>query len=146
MENGFTLFEILLVVTLVAILATTLFGLPVRFADSLGADAAIQTVGVAAERAQSLAYAMVGDQAWSIHVASSSAVVFQGATYASRDESADEVFVFPVSISVATASDNDIIFGKGTGVPAGDATIRLMRNDLDREVTISSGGLIFYAP
>jgi hypothetical protein len=94
-------------------------------------------------RAQAFAAVGVRSSGFGVHVVTSTNgaayTLFQGATYAARDATYDEVFTLPATVMLAaTISGNgpDIIFLQGSGKASTTATLTLT-NDVNQTATIT---------
>lgn len=142
MYRGFTLIEVLLSVSAITILAG--FSIPVVRTMFTKNDLDIATVTTAQtlRRAQNLSQTVTSDQNWGIKVQSGSITLFQGASYASRDSSFDEVFVLPASITPSGISET--VFTKLSGDPQTTGTITLSTDNDSDSVIINSKGMVNY--
>ena len=141
--KGFTLIEILLVVALFGILA----GLSIPFYQSYqqrnDVSVAADTVVQSARRAQQLARAVDGDARWGLHIASGAITIFQGDTYAGRDQTEDEVI--SISSAVGVSGDTDILFEKVTGYVTDTTSSTLSAtNGGSKTITVNAFGTVAY--
>src|SRR3989338_1847 len=121
--RGFTLLEILLVISLIAALAAISVPVNQGWQQKNDLDIAVNTFVQNSRRAQTLAQGMASDTSWGVLVATSTLVLFQGASYAARASSTDEITDFGSDISVSGAAE--IVFAKFTGFPAAATTTTL---------------------
>jgi len=136
--RGFTLVEMLLVLGLIAALAAGAAGIERSRVSGRAARAAGESLVTALREAQARAAAMAGDDGWSVHVASDSATVFRGASFAGRDPDDDRVVAFSLPVSVA--GPEDVLFAKG-----GDTDAASISFHADRDiwyVRINGEGMI----
>lgn len=141
--RGFTLIEILLVVAMITIVAGTGF---LVLGDIVATDVrntAAQLVTQSMRRAQLSSRNMREDDMWGVYVSSSSATVFRGDTYTTRDAAYDEAFPFPRSVTVSGTTE--FVFGKGTGLVPAPATVSMTFNDETLSVSINAIGAIHHA-
>ena len=142
-QRGFTLLEALLTIALISSVAA--FSLPVAVSFQTGNDLDDATSAVAQglRRAQTLSRAQENDTTWGLYVQVSSVTVFQGASYAARDASYDEVFEIADTITVGGLQE--VVFDKLTGEPQSTGTVLLDAvNNESRSVTINSKGAVDY--
>ena len=133
----------LLSVAIIAVLAG--IGAPIyqSFQNRNDLDIAAQTLVQGARRAQVLAQAVDGDSSWGVYVATSTVVIFQGDSYATRSSSFDEVL--PISGSILVSGASDYVFSKLEGIVASNATTTFTSvNNEVRAVGITSKGLVDY--
>ena len=140
--RGFTIIEVLIVLSIVAILSG--ISLPVYKIMQQKNDlkmAGYVTVS-AMRRAQILAQAAKEDSSWGIHIENSQVIVFKGSNYANRNTSRDENFVVPSHIS--TGGLTDIIFDKLTGMPQSIGLITFSISNDSINIIINEKGAIEY--
>ncbi|MBI4272841.1 type II secretion system protein [Candidatus Uhrbacteria bacterium] len=141
--KGFTLLETLLVIALVALIFVA--GMPVYLSLMFRNDLAIgqNTTASLLRRAQLLSQGVDGDSGWGAKIQSGSITLFQGASYASRNTTRDEIHEIPSSINVAGAQE--IVYAKFTGLPSATGTITFTAsNNETSTVTINGKGTISY--
>lgn len=142
-QRGFTLIEVLLSVAILTLL--TGISLPVyeSFARRNDLDVKTQTVVSAIRRAENYARHMRQDSAWGVEVLSTGVTVFKGSTYASRDQSFDEIT--PISGTTTVSGVSEIIFAKMTAAPNTTGTITLSSTANDtRAIVVNAKGMVSY--
>lgn len=141
--KGFTLIEVLLSVSLVALIAglaaPVLFSLPGR----TDFDAAGMNVVNTIRRAELLARGGTLDTPWGVRIETSRVVLFSGPNFASRDQSRDEEIIFPNG--VVAAGLNEVVFSKLRGEPSATGTI-LLTSPAGKlaNISVNSKGLVQY--
>ncbi len=142
-DKGFTLIEMLLSVAMIGLIAG--MGAPVYQVFQNRNDLAIAatTLAESLRRAALLSRAVDGDSGWGVYVATSTVTVFKGATYATRDTSADEATITSDGIGVTGTSEYQ--FTKFTGLPSavGTTTLTSLNNET-RVITINAKGTVTY--
>lgn len=140
-ELGFTLLEIFLVIGLISMIAA--LALPVYhdfqvrndLENSL--DMTVQTL----RRAEFLAVSGDGNDDWGVYFQETQVTVFNGPSYAARDQNKDELFF--LFQSVTHSGMNEIVFTKSTGIPTGFGDIVLTgANNEVRTISVNSKGMI----
>lgn len=141
MLRGFTLIEILLSLSMMAVIAA--FSLPVAQNYQLrsGLHVAKDTTAQQLRRAQSLSIAGEGDDTWGVAIQNGSVTLFKGSSYASRDTSYDEVNA--IQTSITTSGISEVVFTRITGEPSTTGDINLESAASQTEIiTVQSNGLI----
>lgn len=140
-QEGFTLIELILVISLMLILGTlgTAFG--ARFLTQNGvSNATDQLIG---DLRQAQIYAMIGKQNsnWGVNFASNTITLYKGATFASRTSAFDATFSVNANISISGFSDDN--FTRVTGLPGFTTpqTITISGTGETKTITINSQGV-----
>ena len=142
-SQGFTLLEMLLSISLIALLAGMFLPLYSAVYVKNDLDLAASAIVQDWRRAQLLAQAVDGDSTWGVHVQTGSVTLFQGPNYVGRAIAFDEVFTFSDTITLAGLTD--VVFSKmlGEPTPAGTLTVTASNNDV-RAITLTSKGTLSY--
>jgi len=142
--KGFTLIEVLLSVTLIAILAA--FTTPVYLSFFLSNDVALVTSDLASSlrRAQLLSRSGASDSPWGVAIQNQQIILFQGTTYAARDTTFDEITTFGSIIDVTGITE--VTFSQLYGIPSttGATTFTSAENNVSKTITINEIGLVSY--
>ena len=120
-EQAFTLTEILVVLALLGVLATFTLFISLDYYRSATLRSERDTVVTILEKARSQSMNNIDQSPHGLHITTSSYILFEGSTWASRAQALD--ISFPVSGGV-TATGNDIIFSQLSGATTA-ATIYL---------------------
>ena len=144
MKNaGFTMIELLLSISIIAIIAG--MSAPIYQAFQVRNDLDIATVSIvqSLRRAQILSEAVDGDSSWGVKVQSGSIILFKGVNYATRDINFDEKF--DVSASITPSGVSEVAFTKFTGIPqvTGNIILTSYTNET-RTITINTKGMVSY--
>lgn len=93
-------------------------------------------------RAQTYARAVKDDSTWGVAVVSGKAVLFKGASYATRDAAFDENII--ISSAITTSGLNEVVFAKLSGAPAttGTTTLTQSSTNTSQTVTINAKGMV----
>lgn len=140
--KAFTLFELLLSMSLIAMIAV--FAIPFfqsfQFSNEL--EVANDIVAQSLRRAQLLSANGENDSSWGVYVQSGSVTIFEGTSYATRVVASDEIS--EISTRVNIAGLQEIVFQKLTGETANVGTIILSIAGDTRNININSKGRITY--
>lgn len=139
--RGFTLVEMLLSVSIITLLVGLSVPVYATFVGRNDLDVTRQSLVEALRRAQTYARAVEGDSTWGVAILSSQAVLFKGASYATRDAAFDEII--PMEGNV-TNSGGEIVFSKLSGTPNASASTTLTQTTTNdsRTVTINAKGMV----
>lgn len=142
-QQGFTIIEMMLSVSIIALLAG--LSLPVynSFQTRNELDSTALALVSSLRRAQIYARGAQNDLQWGVRVQSGAITLFRGNVFASRDTAYDEVTTLPPTMAVSGTSE--VIFTKLTGLPAaaGSTTLTAANNET-RTVTINAKGMVSY--
>lgn len=141
--SGFTLLEVLLSLALIGVLASISMPFYQSFQNKNELDIAVNTIAQSLHRAQVLSQAVDADNTWGVYIQSTSTIMFQGSSYATRDENYDEVFEF--NSTLTTAGLAEVVFTKLYGEPQSSGDIILTTNNNDsKTITINAKGTVDY--
>jgi prepilin-type N-terminal cleavage/methylation domain-containing protein len=143
LNKGFTLPEVLLSLTLLAIIGGMTIPMYRIFIVRNDLDSAATTLAQNLRRAQTLAWAGDGDMSWGVHLGVGSILLYKGTSFATRDTNFDENTSIPTTIAVSGI--NDILFTRITGIPNATGTFTLTSQTSEiRNVTINEKGMVDY--
>jgi len=140
---GFTLIEVMLAVVLVGLLAG--IGMPVYYSLQTRNDLDIAAAAVSQNlrRAQVLSQSVDGDRSWGVRIDPGNVIVFQGSSFASRDQSFDETF--SIAENIVISGPNEIVFSKLAGLPQSTGNIMLTSSaNESKTITINAKGTVSY--
>ena len=141
-HTGFTLIELILSVGVLSILLMIMVPLTQRYITRNNIDVSANVVVQDLYRAQHLARSGENNGNWGVRVQSGVVTVFQGDSYASRNQSKDETYSFATSIVVT--GQNEYVFNKFTGKPSSAGSTTLTTNSDTKVISVSSDGVIEY--
>ncbi|MFH1546939.1 MAG: type II secretion system protein [bacterium] len=142
-ESGFTTLEIMLVVSLIAIVAAATIGIYFTAKRRSDLDTSINVTTQYIRRAQVFSQSGKKDSEWSVRITDSKVLLHKGPDFDSRDQDFDEEYLFPSSLTHSGLSD--ISFSKLEGIPSVTGTIQLQ--DITHNsatISINSKGLVDY--
>lgn len=155
LQKGFTLIEILVVVTIFAGLVAISLGAFDQFSKNISVANDMQEFYAIVKLAQSKTLASDSQSQYGVYVNTSASphayTLFKGATYATRDVAAD--LVYPLSsrtefAGVAFGSGNEMVFDRITGYTSqpGSASIRLKADTSNvKTLYVSGTGIVSFA-
>lgn len=120
---GFTIFELLIVISLVAIIGVMIVpsyrGYAFRSELVIARDVVTQVLN----QAQNNARSGKGDSSWGVHFGTGQIVLFKGSAFTAFAPATDNLFWIPSSVTITGPAD--VIFFKLTGLPNWSGTINL---------------------
>lgn len=137
---SFTIIEILIVLAILAIVI--LIGTPITldFYLSFIFHSSIDDLVSLTRKAQSLSITNFNQASSGIYITPDKFIVFQGASYASRNQQFDEEYSKPPKITIS--GTNEIIFSPISGRPNANATITLSSYNRSANIYINKEGSI----
>lgn len=142
-RNGFTLLEVMLSVAILTLL--TGLSLPVyeTFMRRNDLDLTAQQLAASLRRAGTYSRGVNRDSAWSVEVQPTAVTLFQGINFAGRNQSYDETFAMPASITISGLSE--VQFAKLSAAPNTTGTITLTSSaNATRTITVNAKGMVEY--
>ena len=88
------------------------------------------------------AQAVVEGSGWGVHAETGAVIIFKGSSFASRDQTCDEVFSFSGSIAITAPAD--VFFAPLYGTPVAPAVWELSGIGETRSVSVNSLGILSY--
>jgi prepilin-type N-terminal cleavage/methylation domain-containing protein len=145
--RGFSVFEILIVVAIVAMLSVIAVYGSYHFARSSEAQAAADNIISALSEAHSFTLSSKNDMQYGVHLESGQAVLFSGATYSSSGPN-NKIFSMPRGAYISAITLNggvtDVVFARMTGEVGGygRVVVSSKSHDVpDKTITILSSGI-----
>lgn len=141
MKKGFTILEMLLVLTIVAFLAGVSAPIYMSFQARNELNVATTILVQSLRRAQTLSRAMENDETWGVYLDGSDLTIFNGASYSARNTEYDEIF--SVGPLIYFSGNSEIVFDLSTGETSdtGDIIINSNNNET-RTITINAKGMV----
>ena len=141
--KGFTLIEILIAVTLLAVLMGLTIPVGLRFLKNEQLTSAVDEVMQTLRRAEEFSRIQERDSSYGVFFTSSGYTFFKGGSYSGRDVAYDEIYELPSGVSVTTnLAENDVVFGKLDGIPSESGLISLTNSSGSESIEINSAGRI----
>lgn len=139
-STAFTLVELLLVMVVVMGIGT--FSV-VFFSRFLMQNAVVDTQDrLVGQLRKAQMYAMMGKRngSWGVHFGSNKITLFQGASYAARDVSVDEIFTENANVNISGFTE--VIFSKTSGLPSSTGSYTIAGGDTSKQVIINLQGVV----
>jgi len=142
-RRGFTLLELLLTVSTIAVIAGFSLPLFLRAQNKNDLDVAAQSYAQALRRAQVLSVASQDDSAWGVRAESGQFVIFKGTSFVSRDSTLDETTSIPTNMTLSAPTE--LYFNKLSGAPSSTPSLSLtsVQND-SKTITINAKGIVSF--
>lgn len=141
-KGGFTLIEVLVVITVLGLLISISTVGFTNFRTHESLRIALSGVVEATRRAQVSAIEAKGDSEWGVFFQSDRVVVFKGSSYASRDNSYDQTLVVPGGVVISGLSE--VVFDKLRGTTTNIGIITLTNSYGTSNITINDKGTLSY--
>ncbi|HEU4965936.1 MAG TPA: prepilin-type N-terminal cleavage/methylation domain-containing protein [Candidatus Saccharimonadales bacterium] len=138
--QGFTLLEMLLSLTIIAVLAGLSLPVYMRLQQAQDLDGSVQKVVDDLRRAQLYSRDGYMDSTWGVHVATGAVTIFQGNSFATRNSTYDEVKSLPGAIVIT--SPTDIWFSKLYAQPDTASIITLTVAGMQKTIQVNSYGMV----
>lgn len=140
--KGFSLVEILLTMALISIVLVVSIPAYRKLQSENDLSIAVSTLSQALRTVELKAQGIDEGSGWSVHIATSTIVVFSGSSFSARDQTQDEVFSFSGSVVITTLAD--VFFAPLYGTPLAPATWQFEANGQTRSVSVNSLGILTY--
>ncbi len=124
-HSGFSLVEMLMVIGIIGVVGGITVPLYRDYQVRNDLNVATEQVTQGLARARLLSQSAQGDAGWGFYIPDG--VLFKGDSYATRDESADEIYEMPSTI--ATSGLTEVSYSKNKGVPGEIGQITLTAQD-----------------
>lgn len=141
-KRGFTLIELVLSVAVLSIILLISIPLTQRYVVRNDMEVLSNIIVQDLYRAQNLARAGENNGNWGVYLQGGSATVFQGDSYASRNQAKDETYSFSSSITIA--GQQEYVFAKFSGRLSVPGSTTLTINNDSRVISVGSNGVIEY--
>lgn len=141
-QSGFTLVEILIATAIMALL--TAIALPIGLDSYRSYVLSSETRGIVSilRRAQALSFANSHAKSWGVSFQSGEHILFQGDSYALRNNLFDEVYIDPPVLNIT--STGDVVFAPIVGSAQASTTVTISNGVRTQSVLINEHGTIFW--
>lgn len=137
--NAFTLIEVMLSVSLLALISGGAFYLSNNIISKSNTGSAKDIVETALYKAQQEAISGKYDSNIGVKIGQNSVVIFSGDSYATRDVDKDSPFDYPSPISVS--GTDEFVFTKVTGKSSASNTVSITSNNSVEVVRVNLYGV-----
>lgn len=150
-HRGFTLMEVLIVLTIIVITIVGSTALYKSLQTSGQLNEQTSAIIQALRTAQFRALEGIGDTSHGVYFDNNAQgddrlIVYQGDSYASRNPASDSIEVFPSSVSLTlslSTSTPEIIFARQTGIPSASGTVILtLTGHGSRSIVVNRLGMV----
>lgn len=143
-EDGFTLVELLIVIAVTLALAATAMPLYGRLQSARQLDAEMTLIIQNLRLARGRSVAGINNSVHGVEFASNRYILYQGSSYAARDEDFDQVFVLDSSLTISSnLASNEVDFSKGIGLPDNTGSITISHGVTgSRVISVNSLGKV----
>lgn len=138
-EKGFSLIEMLLVISITAIIGATTIPVASNFLARNHLKNKTNEVISSLRTAQINALSGKEDSQWGVNISTTQITLYKGSSYAGRDSAFDQSFNIPSIISITQA---EVVFDKLTGNPDTTATITISSDIGSNTVTVNEVGTV----
>lgn len=139
--KGFTLFEVMLSIAIIAIIAS--FTPPVyeKLQSKVSFDSTVDSYVSSLHRAQKLSQAGKMDSSWGVKIDNNKIIIFKGSSFDTRDITYDEEF--SILSTIIVTGDTEIVFSKLYGYPLYEAHTKISDNQShEKNISVNTKGLI----
>ncbi len=137
--GGFTALEVMIVIAILAILLATILPSFMNFRRSSLLNTDTMNLVTLINRARLLSVSSKDDERYGIHLESSKAVLFKGATY-SASEPTNETHIFSTGLTLSNIAikggGSEVLFAKVTGATTQNATTTLLVTGTTSSTTV----------
>jgi type II secretory pathway pseudopilin PulG len=139
-KNGFTLIEIILVVSITILIAATTIPLSSNFLAQNQLDIKSADIASYLRIAQISALSSKDNSDWGVYTDDSKAVLFKGSSFTARDESYDLVTKIPRSLGV---TDSETVYHKFSGMIDQPSTITVTGSTNQQKIiSVNTYGIV----
>ncbi|MCA9378827.1 hypothetical protein KC640_00205 [Candidatus Dojkabacteria bacterium] len=140
--KAFTTIELLLVVAIMAILATSAMAFIVTYYTTAVVDSEMNIIRVRLQRARQLAVGNATGEAYSIKFTGSNYIMFPGTTYSVSDPD-NTVFTMDTGVFVSTTFSNDLVtFNSYTGRVTSPGSVTIQAGTFTKQIIINALGIV----
>ena len=140
--NAFTLIELIISISVLALLIAGSLPLAISFYNTRSLDVQEKSIVQALRRAQLKSIFQDKDSSFGVYISSGKYVLFKGNSYTGRDPAYDEVFDLPKNIS--TSGLSEVVFSKLSGIPLETGNIILKIANRSGTIVINKAGVANY--
>lgn len=138
-ERGFTLVELLVVISVTVIIAALTIPVGINFYKTQLLDETTSDILSTLRRARSQSIFQKNDSSFGVKFLSGSYVLFQGVTYAARVQDEDESFSLSIGISISGI--DEVVFSKLSGTTTA-GTLTITSDNDNQNISINVQGKI----
>jgi len=138
-HSGITLIELLLVITIIAILGATVVPVSTNLLQRHFLKNKTNELVNSLSTARLNAMLSKEDSQWGVKTTSTQMILFKGSSYAGRDTAFDLVYDLPATISV---TEIEVVFSKLTGDPSQTLSVTVSSQIDSKTITMNAVGVV----
>ena len=140
-ERGLTIIEVLIVISIVAVIGSSFISLSINFLTSNNLKNITDELISALRTAQANSMYGKGGSNWGVKISESKIFLYKGNSYEGRDQAFDHSSGIPSNITII--QEEDIFFFRRTGTPSAtpDITIQTQTGDTNT-VSVNGAGAV----
>ena len=139
-RGGFTLVELLVTIGILAVLFSIAGAIGFNFYMSYQIDSEARLLNALLQQSRNLAMTNNYESDHGVYFDNNEYVLFQGTTFASRDQSKDKTF--PRASEIPLVGPNELVFTALSGQTA-SSTYTLTQGNINRYVYVNAEGLVY---
>lgn len=139
---GFTLLEMLLVITIITILMAVSVPLYASLSNRNQLQVSTSLLAQDLYQAQANSRAELNNSAWGVAINGQTITLFQGNSYASRSTAQDVNYVVPTAIQMS--GNSQIVYSRLYGLPTATANFSLSGAGQTMPMAVNSKGMVEY--
>jgi prepilin-type N-terminal cleavage/methylation domain-containing protein len=139
-KRAFSLIELLLVLTIFLVMATSSGIFYSRFILQGAVSTAVKEISGSLNKARMQSIAGKQNSAWGVNIFNNKVYVFLGNSFASRTQAFDETLDLNPNLLITGFSE--VFFTKGTGIPSTNLTIVISAGGNSKTISVNSEGTV----
>lgn len=145
MKKGFTLIEILIVISIAAIISSIIMGYFINFKKSESLSLDTDTIVSILRQARSQTLSSKNASQYGVHFSGSNIIIFTGSEYLENNPDNVEFHLGLIDASFVlnlSGGSNNVVFERMTGETLNFGTVSILSGDQTKNITIYKTGII----